>query len=252
MLVDCAQQNSSGDAPPRRTRHHTGSPTACVSSRSWSRSSCRSRPPNTPRQSPSLLRRRSTFAPRFLRQARTWITSNTTPVTFHDFDHATRAGYAQAWFHLGRDRDISTMQRIHADAVSKSRAVATYVLFASNLVPLSQVYMVAYGHGTLEGPARSCAAARDRAALDPTCGDARVPYRSLSPLYVSRSTSSWRILPRDRSPALPRAAHPATLVGGTRSASPSRARRVSISHPRSTSSDTRTSLRSRPSRSTPC
>jgi hypothetical protein len=117
------------------------------------------------------------------------------------------------------------MQRIHADAVSKSRAVATYVLFASNLVPLSQVYMVAYGHGTLEGPARSCAAARDRAALDPTCGDARVRTGPSARVRI-RSTSSRRILPRDRSPTLPRAAHPATLVGGTRSASPSRARAV--------------------------
>jgi hypothetical protein len=53
MLVDRAQQNSSGDAPPRRTRHHTGSPTAAFRpDRGPARRADRVRP--TPHANPHL------------------------------------------------------------------------------------------------------------------------------------------------------------------------------------------------------
>jgi hypothetical protein len=130
-------------------------------------------------------------------------------------------------------------------AVSKSRAVATYVFFASTLAPLSHAYMIAYGHGTLDGLTRSSSPARYRAPLDPTCCDAHSRVGP-SASVLSRSPSR-RILPGDSSPAILYAAHPPALVGPTRSAP-----RSSISRLRNSSSATRTSLRSPPSRSTPC
>jgi hypothetical protein len=83
-------------------------------------------------------------------------------------------------------------------AVSKSRAVATYVFFASTLAPLSHAYMIAYGHGTLDGLTRSSSPARYRAHLDPTCCDAR-SRAGPSASVLSRSPSR-RILPGDSSP----------------------------------------------------
>ena len=69
------------------------------------------------------------------------------------------------------------------NAVSRLRAIVTYVLFASTLAPrFTRIHDSGWALHTwkLDGPTRSSSPVRDRASLAPTCYDARFPQ----PAYV--------------------------------------------------------------------
>ena len=80
----------------------------------------------------------------FLRQARTRITSSPR-VAFRDFEQAVRAGYAQAWFRLGRDYENfndATLARDHSLQVPQPIYVYGLLLgeFSHVIVSLTYLY----------------------------------------------------------------------------------------------------------------
>ena len=104
-------------------------------------------------------------------------------VAFRDFDQAARAGYAQAWFRLDRDYE-NFNDGMHARVcfecgvelnVENSVYVCHFRFYPSTF---SNAYVIAYGHGILDGPTQSSSAARDRSSL---VRQRLIPYRSLSP-----------------------------------------------------------------------
>lgn len=103
MLVDRAQQNSSGDSPPAGP--------AVIQDPQLSRLVQIAVPTVLQIASAQLPNPTPVFAAEAIYLRATFAASGAYPdhiqhnprVAFRDFEHAARAGYAQAWFRLGRD-----------------------------------------------------------------------------------------------------------------------------------------------------